>query len=341
MWKTILCQRRLHASTLGCMRRLKTILFLLLIGVGGMSATLRVGAQLPHSAGSLQERAFQSSVNRFIEEELKLYPERATALGDHRFDARLDDDSAAGIARIVSQAHRWAKIFHAFERNSLSPNSDADREWLLANIDGELLRTETIRSYERDPGIYLPTRAVNELIKRDFAPAGVRIRSVTAREKGALANLQAARANLRAEHVPQVAIDIVLQQMPATLTFFETSLPQAFDKVPDGPDKRALGEANSHLIAAIDEYGTWLRTVLRPRARGTYAIGADAFRRMIYDEDMVDTPPDKLEQIGEIELRRLQNQFAATARLVDPEHSARFRAARRGIVGKTKYPAER
>src|SRR5690348_12510931 len=113
MWKTILCQRRLHASTLGCMRRLKTILFLLLIGVGGMSATLRVGAQLPHSAGSLQERAFQSSVNRFIEEELKLYPERATALGDHRFDARLDDDSAAGIARIVSQAHRWAKIFHA------------------------------------------------------------------------------------------------------------------------------------------------------------------------------------------------------------------------------------
>ena len=64
--------------------------------------------------------------------------------------------------------------------------------------------------------------------------------SVTAREKGALANLQAAHTNLRAEHVPQVAIDIVLQQMPATLTFFKTSVPQAFDKVPDGPDKKAF-----------------------------------------------------------------------------------------------------
>jgi hypothetical protein len=148
------------------------------------------------------------------------------------------------------------------------------------------------------------------------------MRSVTVREKAALANLQEACANLRPEHVPQVAIDIVLQQMPATLKFFKTSLPQAFDKLPDGPDKRAFREANSQAISAIDNYGTWLRTVLRPRSRGTYAIGAVAFRRMIYDEDMVDTPLDKLERIGAIELRRLQNQFAATARFVDPEHSA-------------------
>jgi uncharacterized protein (DUF885 family) len=309
-------------STLGRMRRLLTVLFLIVVGVGGTSATPRVAAQSPQSAGMLKEGAFQGTVKRFIEEELTIYPERATALGDHRFDARVDDDSAAGIARRVSHAHRWAKIFRAFDRNSLSPNSDADREWLLANIDGELLRTESLRSYQRDPGIYLPTRAVNELIERNFAPAEVRMRSVTAREKAALANLRAATANLKADRVPQVAIDIVLQQMPATLTFFKTSIPQAFDKVPEGPDKQALREANSQVISAIDDYGRWLRTVLRPRAHGTYAIGADAFRRMIYDEDMVDTSLDKLEQIGVIELRRLQEQFAATARLVDPNHSA-------------------
>src|SRR5690349_9707586 len=201
------------------MRRAKAVLFLLVIGVGGTFATPRVGAQVSESAGMLEEHAFKGIIKQFVEEELTLYPERATALGDHRFDARVDDDSAAGIARIVAHAHRWAKVFRAFDHNSLSSNSEADREWLLANIDRELLRTETMRSYERDPGMYLPTHAVNELIKRNFAPAEVRMRSVTAREKGAIANLQAARANLRAEHVPQVAIDIVLQQMPATLAF--------------------------------------------------------------------------------------------------------------------------
>src|SRR5207248_8249805 len=237
--------------------------------------------------------AFQGTLKRFIEEELTIFPERATALGDHRFDARVDDDSAAGIVRIVSHARHWNKIFRAFDRNSLLPKSETDREWLLANIDGELLRTESLRSYERDPGMYLPTRAVNELIKRNFAPAEVRMRLVTAREKAALANLAAARTNLRAERVPQVAIDIVLQQMPSTLTFFRTSLPQAFDKVPNGPDKKALLKANSQVISAINDYGEWLRTTLRPGARGTYAIGADAFRRMMYDEDMVDTPLDK------------------------------------------------
>jgi uncharacterized protein (DUF885 family) len=131
-----------------------------------------------------------------------------------------------------------------------------------------------------------------------------------------------ARSNLRPERVPPVAIDIVVQQMPATLAFFKTSLPRAFDKVPDGPDKTAFREANLQAISAIDDYGKWLQTGLRPQARGSYALGSDAFRRMVYDEDMVDTSLDKLEQIGEIELRRLQKQFAATARLVDPKHSA-------------------
>ena len=295
-------------------------LLLLALGVAGTCASRLADAQLLDNARMPVARTFQHAVNRFIEAELKLYPERATALGDHRFDARIDDHSAAGIAQIVSHAKRWAKIFRAFDANSLSPNSEADREWLLANIDGELLRTERMRSYERDPSMYLPTAGVYELIQRNFAPAKMRMRSVTAREKAALASLRAARANLKPGRVPQVAIDIVLEQMPATLTFFRTSLPEAFDKVPDGPDKESFREANARVLSAIDDYGKWLRTTLRPRAHGSYAIGADAYRRMLADEDMVDTPLDRLEQIGEIEMRRLQQQFAATARLVDPQH---------------------
>jgi soluble cytochrome b562 len=123
--------------------------------------------------------------------------------------------------------------------------------------------------------------------------------SVTAREVAALANLRAARANLKPQRVPQVATDIVLKDMGAILKFFKSTVPAAFDKVPDGPDKKAFREANAQVISAIDDYGKWLQEDLRPHARGSYAIGADAFRRMIHDEDMVDIPLDKLEQIGE------------------------------------------
>jgi hypothetical protein len=95
---------------------------------------------------------------------------------------------------------------------------------------------------------------------------------------------------LKPERVPQVAIDIVLEQMPATLAFFRGSLPAAFDKAPNGQDKEAFREANARLIAAIEDYGKWLSSTLRPHARGGYAIGADAYRRMLAAEDMVDTP---------------------------------------------------
>ncbi len=303
------------------MPSLKTIPLLLAIAVVATSAA-PLGDTPPRSAAAMPAvTAFQHAVDQFIEAELKLYPERATALGDHRFDARVDDDSATGIAQIVSHAKKWAKIFHAFDANSLSPHDEADREWLLANIDAELLWTEGMRSYERDPGRYLPTAAVHKLITRNFAPARVRMRSVTAREKAGLANLRAARANLKPERVPQVAIDIVLEQMPATLAFFRDSLPAAFDKEPEGQDKEAFREANARSIAAIEDYGKWLSSTLRPHARGGYAIGADAYRRMLADEDMVDTPLDRLEQIGENEMRRLQGQFAATAKIIDPMHS--------------------
>jgi uncharacterized protein (DUF885 family) len=110
------------------MRGLKAFVLLLAIEVVGTSATLLAGGQLPDGARMPVPRAFQLTVNQFIEAELKLYPERATALGDHRFDSRVDDHSAAGIARIVSHANRWAKIFRTFDDNSLSPNSEADRE---------------------------------------------------------------------------------------------------------------------------------------------------------------------------------------------------------------------
>jgi len=152
------------------MRGLKAFVLLLAIEVVGLPLHSFADAQVPGGARMLVARAFQPTVNQFIEAELKLYPERATALGDHRFDTRVDDHSAAGIARIVSHANRWAKIFRTFDDNSLSPNSVADREWLLAKIDEELLWNERVRSYERDPGMYLPTTAVYELIQRNFAP---------------------------------------------------------------------------------------------------------------------------------------------------------------------------
>ncbi len=267
------------------------------------------------------DAAFRARADEFIQSELKLFPEHATALGDHRYDDRVDDLSQPGIAIVIRHATTWIAEFSAIDPKSLSAADEADREWLLAHLDGELLSTQQLRDYERDPGMYLPTSAIYALIKRSFAPAADRMRSVTAREAAALANFTDARRNLKPERTPRVAIDIVLQQMPATLAFFKSDVPKAFAAVPDGPDKQAFTTANARLIRAIEDYERWLRSGLAPKARGDYAIGADAYRRMLNDADMVDIPLAQLEQVGTDELQRLADAFRKTAAEIDPHHS--------------------
>jgi uncharacterized protein (DUF885 family) len=289
-----------------------TIAIALIISIAGPTTA---------ESGSAPNRAFRAQVTQFVEAEMHLYPERATALGDHRFDDRVDDMSAQGIAAVIRNSKKWMALFGADDAKHLSPANEADREWLISHLDGELLWTEQVRSYQRDPETYLPTSAVNALIKREFAPFEIRMRSVTAREVAALKNLEAAQKNLQPSLTPKVFVDIALQQMPATIEFFNSDVPLAFAKVADGPDKQAFAKANANLVLAIQDYAQWLKNELMPKASGDYAIGTDAYRRMLNDADMVDMPLDQLEQVGVKELARLRDEFQKTAAQIDPKRS--------------------
>jgi uncharacterized protein (DUF885 family) len=283
------------------------------------------------------DAAFRAAVDHFIESELRLFPERATQLGDHRFDNRVDDVSARGIAEEILHATDWKAKLSRFNSTALSPANRADRDWLIARCDGELLSTQELRTYQRDPGMYLPTSAVYSLIKRNFAPLENRMVSVTERERAALKNIDYARTNLRPERVAPVTIDINLDQMPATVAFFEKALPEAFREVPDSRNKSAFEVANRQIVEALTKYSEWLKNDLRPQAAGDYAIGAQAYRRMLADSDMVEIPLDRLEALGVAELARLQEQFRQTAQELDPKASPAEAAA---ALAKQHPPAD-
>lgn len=292
-----------------------------ILGLLALTAQFRASVRADAELANSSDAAFRTAARHFIESELELYPQMATEAGDHRYDSRLGDLSMKGISRRILHATKWKRDFEAFHPDRLSPANEADREWLAAQSDSELLTYDEIRSYQRSPGMYLPTSALDSLIKRNFAPAAERMKSATARERAALANLEAARANLKPERTPGVAIDIAVAQMPATLNFFQRDLPKAFESVPEGPDKTAFNDANAKLIAAIRDYTKWLRETLMPKASGKFAIGSSAYRRMLWDDDMVDIPLADLERAGENEMARLRTRFDQTAREIDPKRS--------------------
>ena len=270
---------------------------------------------------AMSDTQFRNLTRQFIEADLRQYPESATQQGDHRYDNFLTDMSHEGIERRRHHAQNWKRKFQDVRPDRLSSANEADREWLIAQIDDELLSLEEIRSYERSPSVYLPTDALNSMFKRNFAPIETRMKAVTAREIAGLRNLAAARVNLKPERTAKVTLEIVLQQMPGVTAFLQKDLPAAFAAAPDGPAKTAFLDTNAKLIASVDSYTKWLRDSLLPRATGNYAIGAEAYKRMLADEEMVDIPLDELEEIGKDELTRLQAEFQKTARQIDPNHS--------------------
>jgi len=264
---------------------------------------------------------FRKLTQKFIEDDLRTYPEMATDEGDHRYDNRLTDMSRAAIESRIAATKKWKHEFESTWSQRLDAVNEADREWLIAQLDGRLLNDEEIRAYERSPGEYLPIGGLHSLIKRNFAPLEIRMRSATAREVAVLHNLAAARINLKPLRTAKVTVDIALSQMPGVIDFLQKDLPAAFASTPAGPDKAAFLRANTKVVAAVRDYAKWLKNDFLPHATGDYAIGAAAYQRMLADQEMVDIPPADLLTVGEDELVRLQAEFEKTAHTIDPNHS--------------------
>jgi uncharacterized protein (DUF885 family) len=274
------------------------------------------------ASAALSDDHYLQLSHEFIEDDLRTYPEMATEEGDHRYDGRLTDMARAAIDGRIAATKKWKQQFEALSPDHLAAANEADREWLIAQLDGRLLDDEQLRGYERSPDAYLPIGALHSLIKRNFAPLEIRIRSATAREVSALHNLAVARTNLKPARTAKVTVGIALMQMPGVISFLQKDLVEAFASVSDGPAKTAFLKANAKLVAAMQDYAKWLKDDLQPLASGDYAIGADAYRRMLADQEMVTIPLFDLENVGEDELVRLQADFQKTAHKIDPNHSA-------------------
>jgi uncharacterized protein (DUF885 family) len=294
--------------------------FIICAGALLIAAGVLMAPRPVRSASGGSDAEFRAMVARFIDSEMRLFPEEATEDGDHRFDGRLSDLSLSGMRMNIRHARDWKARLSGLHSN-LSAANEADREWLVAHLDGELLWDEEVKSYHSDPGAYMATGAVYSLIKRDFAPLRERMLSVTARERAALVSLDDARRNLDPAATSKVAIDITLEQMPATISFFRNDVVVAFAAVPSDDAKRDFQRANDRLIGAIIDYQHWL-AAFRAKAVGDIRLGPHAFRRMLADDDMVYARTNRLEELGQRELARLQTQFKRTAALIDSHRPA-------------------
>ena len=264
---------------------------------------------------------FEKLSNEYFDQVYFHYgPTNATAAGVHQYDGQLEDFSGktidAEIAALKSFEKRIEAIHPDEAKEGFVPRSD--REMMLGNIRSELLTLETIRPWEKNADNYSSACANGAfvLMERKFASPDERLRSLVSREKQMPALLEAARVNLK--DPPHIYTEIAIEQLPDIVSFFEKDAPLAFADTRDGALKAKFAQTNAGVIAGLKSYLNWLRTDLLPRSNGDYRIGADTFQKKLAYDEMVDTPLDKLLEIGWADLKKNQAHFNQVAKELEP-----------------------
>src|SRR5205085_9979001 len=143
----------------------------------------------------------------------------------------------------------------------------------------ELLDLDVVRTWRRNPMGYVgtPPEAVDGLMKRDFAPAAARLRSVIARLKATPAMFAALRANVG--NPPKEFTDLAVRMGEGSIGFYRDTV-RDWARDAAGPDADLLQEfnaANDAVVKSLTETVAWMKTDLLPKSTGKYALGAETF----------------------------------------------------------------
>jgi hypothetical protein len=287
----------------------------LLLACGGIMTTAPlVDAQTQDAAAQFRALADQY----FADAVFRYEPTGGTAAGLHQYDAKLEDYSRAGVEAQIATLHEFEKKFDAVSDSGLDESTQGDLAMVRNNIRGTLLELETIRPWEKNPDNYSSgiTNSAFVLMERKFASPDDRLRSLVAREKQMPAVFTAARENLK--NPPQIYTEIALEQLPGIISFFQNDVPEAFADAKDPAVLDEFHKSNAAVIAALEDYEKWVKSDLLPRSHGDFRIGAETFRQKLEDDEMVDTPLDKLLEIAYADLHKNQAEFNRVGKEVDP-----------------------
>jgi uncharacterized protein (DUF885 family) len=251
-------------------------------------------------------------------------PSRATSVGLHQYDGKLDDRSRGRIEQRIAELKRLDGRLAAMDRSQLSSDEAIDAEAVGNLIRGELLDLEVVRSWERNPMDYafLPAGAIHDLMKREFAPAPARLRSVIARMEQIPRHYAVAKENLRDN--PREFTELAVRFARGSATFFERSV-SGWGRDAASGDTELLARFDRTLIStaqAARSFAQWLEKDLLPQSRGKFALGQATFTNLLRYTEMIDMPLPELLRRGEEQLAKDHAAFIETARRIDPTRSA-------------------
>ncbi len=288
---------------------------------------------------SLTATGFRALAERAVDDLLRLWPEEATALGEHAYDDRLDDRSDAGRAEQRRAVTAHLAALDRLDAAQLGVDDAVDASVLRTGLSARLFELDELRSYGWDPLGWLPGEALHPLLARDTTPVEHRLRSLAARLAQVPDRLALARRTLAG--VPAVHAETAAQQCAGTERLVRDQVAALLAERPDlAPLVRPAQEAAAR---ALGEHARWLAAL---PGDGDPRLGPELFaRRLALVLDSALTPEAlsaaaraHLDEVDE-ELRRLARDWTGDAD--DPVRTALDRVAQDAPDDATVVPTAR
>jgi uncharacterized protein (DUF885 family) len=252
---------------------------------------------------------FETLANHYIEVFLKINPEWATQLGDHRYDHELYNFSPTAMRAEAKTASDYLDSLAAIDPAKLNPTNQIDYEILKSQLQYTVFSIDTLREQDWNPQVYNIGQGIYGLIARDFAPMKERLTSVNARLKALPKVLEQAKQNLK--NPPKVHTETSIMQNEGNIAMIRDELDQFIQEAPEMKDE--LGPARQAAVEALTAYGKWMQDELLPNSNGDFRLGDVKWRRKLHYSLGSDLTKEQILDKAQNDLAETQAKMYETA----------------------------
>jgi uncharacterized protein DUF885 len=243
-----------------------------------------------------------------VEGYLKAHPAFAVVAGRHEYDGQLPDWSVDGIAGEITRLTGARTRAMSVPASGLSEKDRFERDYFVARLNRDLFWLETAEAPFRNPAWYLDWMVDNldpaPYLTRNYAPLETRMRAYTKYAQ----SVQRAAGQIRSTLRTPLALPLLERGVGAfrgLAEFFEKDVAGVFAGVKDAALQKEFADANTGAVKAMRDLGAWLESQ-RATANNSYALGGEAFAKMLLETEQVSTPLAELEAVGRADLERNQ-----------------------------------
>src|SRR4051812_27301753 len=228
-----------------------------------------------HGQASNEDGKLELTFKNYLNGYFQLRPMEATRLGEHRFDAELDDLSTEARTtwiKYIKQA--LAELPNQISREKLSADGRVDLDIFRHSLETEIWVAENTRPFEEDPRIY--NGYINDctylILSQSTLPLETNVTHCIARMALIPKVMAAARQNLR--NPPRVHTETAIRQNRGAINFYDEGI---FEFAQGTKQKAALKAAAQSVVAELKKYQDFLEKELLPTANGHWRIGSEKF----------------------------------------------------------------